>query len=69
MTHPDITAAVAAAHRADLMRAAQRHTGSVVQREARRKRARLAAWVKAQLHHPTAPAGVPNAPRAAWECR
>ncbi|HET7530232.1 MAG TPA: hypothetical protein VFJ98_04655 [Mycobacteriales bacterium] len=69
MTHPDITAAVAAAHRADLVRAAQRRTGLVVHREASRRRARLADWLKAQLHHPTAPAGVVNAPRTAWECR
>jgi hypothetical protein len=69
MTHPDITQAVAAAHRADLLRAAARKTPYVVREEGRRRRARLASWLKAQLHHPTAPAGVPNAPRTAWGSR
>jgi hypothetical protein len=69
MTHPDITQAVAAAHRDDLLRLAQRRTSAVVHREGQRRRARLAAWLKGQLHQPTPPAGVPNAPRAAWGAR
>jgi hypothetical protein len=69
MTHPDITSAVAAAHRADLLRAAGRSTTHVLRQEGGRRRARLASWLKAQLHHPTAPAGVSNAPRAAWGAR
>lgn len=63
MTHPDITAAVAAAHRADLLRAAGFGRPTIVRQEGRRRRARLSSWLKAQLHHPTAPA-VPNVPRA-----
>ena len=69
MTHPDITSAVAAAQRADLLRVAGRNSSHVLHQEGRRRRARLASWLKAQLHHPTAPAGVPNAPRAAWGAR
>jgi hypothetical protein len=69
MTHPDITSAVAAAYRADLLRAAARRTPYVLQQEGHRRRARLASWLKAQLHHPTAPAGVANAPRAAGGAR
>ena len=69
MTHPDIAQAVAEAHRADLLRAAGRKTTTVVRREGQRRRARLSSWLKAQLHQPTAPAGVPNAPRAAWTTR
>jgi hypothetical protein len=61
--------ALATAHRDDLLRAAQPWRGTLVCREASRRRVRLASWLKAQLRHPTPPAGVPNAPRAAWNTR
>ena len=59
MTHPIVLEAVAKAHRDDLLRAAAR-SGSVATREQRRRRIRLASWLKAQLHHPT-PAKLPRA--------
>ena len=68
MTHPIVLEALAGARRADLLRAAGRR-GGVLPPEGRRRRARLAAWLKAQLHHPTPPAGVTNAPRTAWVAR
>ena len=69
MTHPIVLEAVADARRADLLRAAGRSRGAVLTREARRRRARFAAWLKGQLRHPTPPAGVVNAPRSAWAAR
>jgi len=66
MTHPIVLEALADARRSDLLRAADR---AVLPREARRRRARLASWLKAQLRHPTPPAGVVNAPRSAWAAR
>jgi hypothetical protein len=63
MTHPIVLEALADAHRNDLVRAADRNHGVVVPRAARRRRFRLASWIKAQLHHPTPAAGVVNVPR------
>jgi len=68
MTHPIMLEALAGARHDDYLRAAQ-GCGVVLTRESRRRRARLTAWLKAQLHHPTAPAGGSNAPCAAWGSR
>ena len=69
MTHPIVLEALADARRGDLLRAAGRNRGAVLPREARRRRARLASWLKGQLRPPTPPAGVVNAPRSAWAAR
>jgi hypothetical protein len=66
MTHPIVLEALADAHRSDLVRAANRNHGVVAPRAARRRRIRLATWLKAQLHRPSRPApaaGVANVPR------
>ena len=65
MTHPIVLEAVANARRDDMLRAAARNRGAVLAGEQRRRRIRLASWLKAQLHHPTPAAGVVNVPRAA----
>jgi len=67
MIHADLAQAVAAAQREDMLRSAAHRSAVVVRRGRRRRTARLASWLKAQLHHPTPPAGVPNAPRCAWD--
>jgi hypothetical protein len=58
MTHPIILEALAAARRDDLFRAVDRNRGVVLSRATRRRRTRLTAWLKAQLHHPAPAAGV-----------
>ena len=56
MSYPDIAQALAAAHRADLLRAADGHSGTVMTRKARRQRKRLVAWLDGQrLGHRRAP--------------
>jgi hypothetical protein len=65
MTHPIVLEALADARRNDLLRAAARTRGVVPAGEQRRRRVRLASWLKAQLHHPTPAAGVVTIPRCA----
>ena len=59
MSYPDIAAASAAAHRADLLRRAEQDR--IVTRSGRRARNRLIAWLDGQrLGHRRAPAGRPT---------
>jgi hypothetical protein len=68
MTHPIMLEALAGARQADMRRRADRGCGVVLERESRRRRARLAAWLKGQLR-PTAPAGVTGAARYVADSR
>ncbi|HEU5033469.1 MAG TPA: hypothetical protein VFT62_01795 [Mycobacteriales bacterium] len=52
MTHPDILQALAAAHRDDLLRMAQRPSRRVVRPHDGALRRRLRAWLDHQLHRP-----------------